>query len=213
MTPRSWWLTLFIIHLSTVPQRVSAVTFVWAYWFGYATFLHALVLHLIYCLHNPSLNTLLALSWMTARDFLPVSSPANQQSVPAENGAGCELGRCVLRPLPRWTTVHRCGVQLHPSSTSAAALLPLRALTAHMFLCCRRKRSLFLDFLQDFGFGFPSGASQQGECITAAVLWFLVHHGDLGCFRILESVSVTLASPTAASSFETVASTSSLQHR
>lgn len=69
---------------------------------------------------------------------------------------------------------------------------PLRALTAHMFLCCRRKRSLFLDFLQDFGFGFPSGASQQGECITAAVLWFLVHHGDLGCYRILESVS-TLA--------------------
>jgi hypothetical protein len=78
------------------------------------------------------------------------------------------------------------------SSSTPAALLLLRALTAHVFLCCRRKRSLFLDFLQDFGFGFPSGASQQGECITAAVLWFLVHHGDLGCYRILESGS-TLA--------------------
>ncbi len=47
-----------------------------------------------------SLIGLLACQVMTARrDLLPVNSPTNAQSVPAENGGGCELGRCVVPSL------------------------------------------------------------------------------------------------------------------
>lgn len=58
---------------------------------------------------------------MTARDLLPLSTPANPQSAPAEGGGVCELNRCV--PVPQ-TVLGVCTVLLSSSYTVPAALQP-----------------------------------------------------------------------------------------